>query len=174
MDGSATDTGPMDIMYLLDRLEEVLGSGRRMPFTSRTLIDDEECLHVLDQIRLSLPQEIRQARAVYADRDALVAEAHEQAALILQDAEAEARDRVHDHRIVRDAEARAAEVNAQAENRAGQMRREADSYVYQVLLDLEQRLESLSGTVRGGLRAVQPSREPASNPDVGESYPPEA
>jgi vacuolar-type H+-ATPase subunit H len=150
-------------MYLLERLEEVLGSGTRLPFTSRTLVDDEECFNVLDQIRLSLPQEIRQARAVYADREALIAEAQAEAAQIVENAESEASERLRDHRIVRDAEARAAEVVARAERRADQVRREADGYAYQVLLDLDRRLESLSSTVRGGLRSLQPGNDaPAS------------
>jgi|SRR5579871_4046617 len=164
MDSSAT-SGPMDIMYLLDRLEEVLGSGSHLPFTSRTLIDDEECFNILDQIRLSLPQEIRQARAIYADRDSIIADAHARAAQILQAAEMEASERVGDHRLARDAEARAAELIAQSERRASQIRRDADTYAYQVLLDLDRRLESLSSTVRGGLRALQPGQDPAMAPD---------
>ena len=55
---SARESESMDIMYLLERLEEVLGGGTRLPFTNRALVDDEDCFQIIDQIRLSLPNEI--------------------------------------------------------------------------------------------------------------------
>jgi len=84
----------MDILYLLERLEEVVGSGRRVPLTTRTLIDDEECFAIIDQIRLSLPNESRQARMVNAERDAMMDEARARADQILKMAEAEGDDQV--------------------------------------------------------------------------------
>ena len=45
----------LDILYLLDQLEEVLGAGSRVPLTSRTLVDEQEILDILDQIRVSHP-----------------------------------------------------------------------------------------------------------------------
>jgi vacuolar-type H+-ATPase subunit H len=153
----------MDIMYLLERLEEVLGAGTRLPLTSRALVDDEECFEIIDQIRLSLPNEIRQARKVNADRDAVIDQAHARAEQIIKSAETEAQERVRDHHIARQAEAQGDEIIAQAERRAAQVRREVDEYAYQVLLDLDKRLEGLVGTVRNGLRSLQP--DDAEAPD---------
>ena len=147
----------MDIMYLLERLEEVLGAGARLPFTSRALVDDEECFEIIDQIRLSLPSEIRQARKVNADRDAVIDQAQAYAEQIIRNAEEEARERVREHHIARQAEAERQEIIAQAERRASQIRREVDEYAYKVLLDLDTRLEGLVGTVRNGLRSLEPT-----------------
>src|SRR5438105_53264 len=146
----------LDVMYLLERLEEVLGGGTRLPFMNRALVDDEECFEIIDQIRLTLPNEIRQARKVNADRDAVIHEAQVRADQILETAEAEARELVRDHHIAREAEARSDAIIAQAERRATQVKREVDEYAYQVLLDLDKRLEGLVGTVRSGLRSLEP------------------
>jgi vacuolar-type H+-ATPase subunit H len=158
----------MDIMYLLERLEEVLGGGTRLPFTSRALIDDEECFEIIDQIRLSLPNEIRQARKVNADRDAVIDEAQARAEQILESAENEARERVREHHIAREAETEADEIIAQAERRADQVKREVDEYAYRVLLDLDKRLEGLVGTVRSGLRALEPANGEAPDAEHAE------
>jgi len=156
-------------MYLLERLEEVLGAGTRLPFTSRALVDDEECFEIIDQIRLSLPQEIRQARKVNADRDAVIDQANTQAEQILKNAEEEARELVRDHHIAREAKAESDDIITQAEKKAAQVRREVDEYAYNVLLDLDQRLEGLVGTVRNGLRSLQPSDGEASDGTYAEA-----
>jgi len=159
----------LDVMYLLERLEEVLGAGTRLPFTSRALVDDEECFEIIDQIRLSLPQEIRQARKVNADRDAVIDQAQTQAEQILKSAEEEARELVREHHISREAQAESEEIVNQAERKAAQVRREVDEYAYNVLLDLDQRLEGLVGTVRNGLRSLEPDNGEAADGSYAEA-----
>jgi vacuolar-type H+-ATPase subunit H len=159
IEGSSREPESMDILYLLERLEEVLGAGRRVPFTNHTLIDDEECLAIIDQIRLSIPNEIRQARKINADRESILDEARMRAEQILRAADEEARERVRDHPIARQAEAHADELISQAERRGAQVRQEADDYAYRVLQELDRRLETLTTTVRNGLRALQPGHD---------------
>src|SRR2546427_4570132 len=104
------ESSPSDITFLLERLEEVLGAGSGLPFTRRRLVDDEECLQIVEQIRLSLPQEIRQAKRVNTERDSLLDEAQSHAAQIIRAAEMEAQDRIQEHHVARRAEARAQEI----------------------------------------------------------------
>lgn len=163
IDPAPRESSPSDIMFLLERLEELLGAGSGLPFTRRRLVDDEECLAIVEQIRLSLPQEIRQARRVNTEREALLDEAQARAAQIVRAAETDARERIQEHHIARRAEERAQEIVAQADRRAAQMRREADEYAYNVLFDLDHRLEALLGTVRAGIADLDTRQE-----DVGE------
>jgi DNA anti-recombination protein RmuC len=150
----------IDILYLLDRLEEVLNSGSRVPFMgSRTLIDEQECLDILDQIRVALPEEIKQARRVTAERDSILAEAEARAQQIIREAEERAAEKVQEHALVRQAQARAEQIEAEAERRCAEMRREADEYVYETLLNLERDLDQLLQTVRKGTRALRGATE---------------
>jgi vacuolar-type H+-ATPase subunit H len=152
----------MDILYLLERLEEVLSSGSRLPFTNRTLVDDEECFAVIDQIRLSLPNEIPQARKVNADRDALMDDAQTRAEQMLRAADHEAVERAKEHNISQIAEARAQEILDRAEDEAQQIRRDADDYAYRVLQNLDQQLDTLLNTVRNGMRSLRAGPEPSA------------
>jgi vacuolar-type H+-ATPase subunit H len=157
----------MDVLYLLERLEEVLNAGSALPFTRRTLIDDEECFAIIDQIRLSLPNEIRQARKLNSDRDALLTEAQTRAEQVIRAAEEEAREMARDHHVARQAEARAAELMAQAEKRADEVRQSADDYAYRVLSDLDRRIEGLAMTVRNGLQSLRPEEIDDSDQPLG-------
>jgi cell division septum initiation protein DivIVA len=147
----------MDILYLLDRLEEAITSGTRVPFSNRSVIDEQECLDILDQIRIAIPQEIKEARRVYAERDQILNEATEQANRLLQEADEEARSRTSEHAIVRAAEARAVEIEERAYRLAEQTRREADKYAYEVLLQLQRRLDRVAAEVQLGLEELRAS-----------------
>src|SRR5919202_5364976 len=92
---------PLDIPYLLDQLEEVLGGGSRLPLTSRTLVDEQEILDILDQIRVAIPEEIKAARRLTQERDQIIADAHAEAERTLREADAQAAERVGEHHLVR-------------------------------------------------------------------------
>src|SRR5215213_7732014 len=74
----------MDIQHLVDRLEDLIDEGRHMPFSKFTLIDEERALEIIDQMRISIPEEIEKAARIITQRDRVLAQANEEAARILQ------------------------------------------------------------------------------------------
>ena len=146
----------MDILYLLDQLEEVLGGGSHLPLTSRTLVDEQEILDILDQIRVAIPDEIKAARRLTQDRDQVLADARAEADRLVQEADAEIAARVADHQLVRTAQARAAEIEERALEEADRMRRETDAYVYRVMQKLRDQIHQVSSTVERGLQELEP------------------
>jgi cell division septum initiation protein DivIVA len=145
----------VDILYLLDQLEEVLGAGSRLPLTSRTLVDEQEILDILDQIRVSIPDELKAARRLTQDRDQVLGDAHAEAKRIVRDAESEAVERVADHTLVRMAESRAAEIEERAARQAADVRREADAYAHSVLQKLREQIAQVGQTVDRGMIELQ-------------------
>ena len=145
----------MDILYLLDQLEEVLGAGSRVPLTSRTLVDEQEILDILDQIRVSIPDELKAAKRLTQDRDQVIADAHAEAERTLRVADAQAAERVGDHNVVRSAERRAADIEDRALRQAGEIRREADEYAYRVLQKLREQIASVAATVERGISELE-------------------
>lgn len=166
IDISSPEPESLDMLYLLERLEEVLADGKRVPGLNRTLVDEEECIAIIDQIRLSLPAELRQARKLTAERDTLLEQARARSDQIVRAAEEEARERAREHVISRQAETRAEEVVARAERQADQIRGEADDYACRVLMDLEHRLEGLMSPVRSGIHSLQADREARQNEET--------
>jgi cell division septum initiation protein DivIVA len=141
----------MDILYLLDQLEEVLGAGSRVPLTSRTLVDEQEILDIVDQIRVSVPEEIKAARRLTDERDQVLADARSEAEQILRDADAQAAERLGEHHLVRSAEMRAADIEDRALQQAADIRREADTYAHRVLSKLRDQILQLGSTVDRGI-----------------------
>jgi vacuolar-type H+-ATPase subunit H len=145
----------VDILYLLDQLEEVLGAGSRVPLTSRTLVDEQEILDILDQIRVSVPDELKAARRLTQDRDQIIADAHAEAERIVHEAETQAVERVSQHNLVRVAEGRAADIEERAMLQAADIRRDADAYAYKVLQKLRDQIGQVAQTVDRGLSELE-------------------
>jgi cell division septum initiation protein DivIVA len=150
---------PVDILYLLDQLEEVLGAGSRLPLTSRTLVDEQEILDILDQIRVSIPDELKAARRLTQDREQVLADAHAEADRILRDADTQAGERLAEHNLVRTAERRAADIEDRALHQAADIRHEADAYAYRVLQKLREQIAQVAQTVDRGMSELDSRRE---------------
>ncbi len=149
------EPGTIDFIYLLDRLEEALAGGSRVPLTARTLVDEQECLDVVDQMRIALPSEVQYARRLVAERENLLAQARDEAERIIRDAEIQASRLVEEHALVRTAQARALQIEGKAERVARDVREEAERYAGVVLSRVGERLEQALANVRSGIRELE-------------------
>jgi vacuolar-type H+-ATPase subunit H len=147
----------VDILHLVDRLEAFINQSWRIPFTSNVVIHEDDFLDIIDQMRVSIPEEVKQARRVTAERNHVLEQAQQEADRIVALAQEQAGSLADDHEVMRSAYAKADEIVAQAERSAGDVRAEADVYVMEVLGGLEENLMRLLTTVRNGIRQVQES-----------------
>ncbi|HEX9015829.1 MAG TPA: ATPase [Chloroflexota bacterium] len=144
----------MDILQLLDRLETVLSSGSRIPMTNKTMVDEHECLDILDQMRATIPEEVKQAKRLYNDRDRVIHEAEERAERVMAHAREQAALMAQQHEIVKAAEARARLILQDADAEAAERRDGADRYASDTLERLERHLNDQLNVVRNGIRAL--------------------
>jgi vacuolar-type H+-ATPase subunit H len=144
---------------LVDRLEELIMEGRVIPFSTRVAVDKEPLLDIVDQMRLSVPAEVKRAKRIQQERERIIAQANEEAGRIVRLAKEEADNLVTDHEVAKAADSRADVIVERAQNEAKQIRKDADEYVLEVLSQLEYQLDGLLTTVRNGLRRVQHSRQ---------------
>jgi vacuolar-type H+-ATPase subunit H len=151
----------MDIQHLVDRLEDLIDEGRHMPFSKYTMIDEERALEIIDQMRISIPEEIEKAARILAQRDRVLAQANEEAARILQQARQKGDELLEQEVNVQAAQNRAANIVEDAHQRAAEITAEADNYVMQVLSRLEQDLSRNLTTVRNGIDEISNRPMPA-------------
>lgn len=154
----------MDIQHLVDRLEDLIDEGRHMPFSKFTMIDEERALELIDQMRISIPEEIEKASRVLAQRDRILAAANEEAARIIQQAREQGVQLLDREATVQAASSRAANIIEQARQEAEGITAEADRYVLETLAKLEQQLSRALSQVRNGINEVasNPAEQPAS------------
>lgn len=148
----------MDILYLLDRLDEIVANARRIPFSTSAIVDEQEYNDVVDQIRLALPEEIALARRVMTERDQILAEANERAEQLVERAERQVAHRTEDHIVAQAAEDRAQGIVDQAESEADEMRRETDAYARRVFTSLQNRLQQIDAVVQEALQELSAER----------------
>src|SRR5438067_1093361 len=89
----------MDLMHLVDRLEELVASAQKMPIGNRAILDRRRLLDIIDQMRIAVPQEVREAQEIVAHREALRREAEEDGRILVAQAEERASRLVEAHEI---------------------------------------------------------------------------
>lgn len=146
-----------DILALLDRLESLVTGGTRVPLTSRSLVDEQDFIDILDQVRASVPEEVRQARRVSQEKEKVIQQAQVEADKILNAARGQATALLEENELVRAAQAQAQAYVEDAIERAEDVRRGADQYALAALDELEQQLTRLLATVRKGKVALERS-----------------
>lgn len=172
----------MDIQHLVDRLEDLIDEGRHMPFSRYTMIDEETALEIIDQMRISIPEEIEKAARILAQRDRVLAQANEEAARVLQQARQKGQEMIDQDVSVQAAQNRAANVIEEARQEGERIKAEADAYVLAVLSKLEQNLIRNLNTVRNGINQVnydpqqpqqqeEPQAEEAAPPQIAAQFP---
>lgn len=149
----------MDIQHLVDRLEDLIDEGRHMPFSRFTVIDEERALEIIDQMRISVPEQIEKASRLINQRDRLMAQANEEATRVLNLARERSDELTTRDAIVQTAQGRAQNVIAQARREAELIRSEADVYVLEVLKELENQLMHNLTVVRNGIAKIAEQRE---------------
>ena len=150
----------MDILHLVDRLEELFNESRSIPFTHSVIVDEDRMLDIIDQMRVSIPEEIKKAHQVTAQRDRVLAQAQEEAARTLSIAREKGESILERDSIVQSAQSRADQIIAEGRVEADQVRAEADEYVLDTLTRLEMELDRFMTQVRNGIRTLQSDKQP--------------
>lgn len=145
----------MDILHLVDRLEELFNESRPIPFTSNVIVDEDRMLDLIDQMRIAIPDEVKNAQKLMSEKDRTLAQAQEEANRTLKIARDKSDTMVDRDSIVEAAQGRADQVVDQARLDAEIIKQEADDYALESLTALEIELERLNNQVRNGIRALQ-------------------
>lgn len=177
----------MDILHLVDRLEELVAEARRMPIGQGVVIDRRRVLELVDQMRSAVPWEVKDARTIVNEKEAILEEARREADGIVARAELQVRDMLEESALSQQAERQAALIIERAEARAQQIldqaheqvqarlrqaefaatnqMDEADRYALEMLRRLENQLAAFSHTIRGGIEALEERTAEAQAPD---------
>src|SRR5579875_2452973 len=160
----------MDILYLVDRLENLIASSRRVPLLKQILIEEGDILTIVEQMRTSIPDEIKQARRIIQDKERILAQAQADASALLAKAREEADKAVSRESLLRAAEERAKGILRRAEEQAQQithqagaeseqLKNEADAYVAETLRGLREHLMDFETEVDRWILSIEKGLE---------------
>lgn len=152
----------MDIQFLVERLEALVVNGQKLPMTSKVMLEQAAILDLIDQMRVAIPEEVKQARRIVQESDRVVQKAREEGEQIIGAAQEQAAILLQDQSILRDAENRAGDIEKQAQTKADETMRGADQYASDVLIRLESDLVKTLSIVKKSLEVLDERRpEPA-------------
>jgi hypothetical protein len=152
----------MDILHLIDRLEELFNESRPIPFTHNVIVDEDRMLDLIDQMRVAIPDEVKKAQQLLAQRDRILAQAQEEVNRTLALAREKSDQLVERDSIVESAKIRSDQIIEQAQQDILAMRREADVYVLETLTRLEMEMDRSLTQIRNGIRLLQQEKAPSA------------
>jgi len=141
-------------------MEHLIQNARHVPLSTQVMVNEDEMMELIDQIRFNLPDEIKQANWTVSEQQRIMSEAHAEAARTMSRANERAEQSASEHDVLRRAERHAAQVVKDAQAKSDQMIREAERYALEQLRQLEAHLSRTLGTVRRGAEALQ-ANQPA-------------
>jgi cell division septum initiation protein DivIVA len=143
----------MDVLVLIDKLDDLVHNAKPVPLTDQVRVDKEEIYDILDQMRATIPEEIKQARWIVKERQEMLAEAKRERERQTQ--------LTSEQEVTKQAERAAEDIIEDARAREREIRLGAEDYADEILNTLEVNLSKFSAAVQRGRERLQGKDEPA-------------
>lgn len=166
----------MEVHEKLGELAALVSGARGVPLSSSVMVDREQLLALVSEVRRLLPAEVQQAGDVLAQRDEVLAAARSDADQVLAEARERAEELVDAQAVTKASRERADHIVLSARDEAKRLRVDADAWVDRKLSDFEEELDRLKQQahrgrdrlkVRGGEDEV-PEGATATSPETSE------
>lgn len=138
----------MDIIEIVDMMEETIEKASAVPLTGKVMVDKEELLDYIQEIRLVYPDELKEAKWVKEERQRILSEAESRAEAIQKNAEETQMQLIDEHEITKCAYEQANELVNAAQQKSIEIKTDTDQYVDDILNDAEHRLDLLLRKIR--------------------------
>lgn len=145
----------MDILHLVDRLEELFNNSRPIPLSRSVVVDENAFMDIIDQMRISIPDDIKKSQQIIAQKDRILAQAQEEANRTLALAREKSEKMIEKSDVYLAAQAKADQITEQARREASQTQLDADRYVVETLTKLEAEMNRILAQVRNGIKTLQ-------------------
>jgi vacuolar-type H+-ATPase subunit E/Vma4 len=153
----------MEIFTLLETLEDMLDKSKSVPFSDKSIIEKDEFLDVIKEIRLKLPDELKQAKWIKEERERIIAEAQRDADAIVKEAENRIISMIDEHEITRKAYDKKTEIIADANEMYREITEGTNTYVDGILASIEANMTDLAKTLNNVESSVQNALETIQN-----------
>jgi hypothetical protein len=157
-------------MFLVERINALLENGRRLPLSNNVVVDQSVALDLVEQLRLAVPEEVKQARRITEESDRILERAQEEADRIVARAQEQAAFLIEERELTRVAEERSRQIVDEGHAQADEIRRGADEYAASVLIRLEGEVVKVLQSIKRGI-ALLDERAPAALSEVEEPVP---
>lgn len=147
----------MEGMEMLDKLEDIIENSKAVPMVGKAMVDKDELLDIIQELRLKMPDDLKQAKWIKGERQRILLEAQKEATTIIKSAEDKIISMINENEITKKANEAAEEIIKNANNRAREIRNATKQYIDDALSESEMILERTLSTLRDNRLAMQQS-----------------
>jgi hypothetical protein len=140
----------VDLLNALNELEELVENSGKIPFTKKVMVEEDRLLDLLDRIRTTMPEEVRQAKWIIQEREKVLNDSQKEAIRIMDDAQKQVERKADDSEVVRQAKISAEEILLKAEGIAVEIREGAKGYADDILVNLQDSLGKILNQIDQG------------------------
>ena len=145
----------MEIFTLLETLEDILENSKNLPFSNKGIVDKEEILEIIKEIRLKLPDELKQAKWVKEERQRILVEAQKEADDIEKEAENRIISMIDEHEITRKAYEQKAEIIETANEMSREISKGTKDYADNILEGIEVALQDALTVIQNNRKELK-------------------
>lgn len=138
----------MDIEQIMNEIEEIIDGCKTIPIWGRGIIDKDEILDLIQDMRNKFPEEMKQAKWVKEERQRIISDAQKEAAAMIKATEEKIATMVNEHDITQQAYAKANQIVDSAQQNSREIRLGANQYADDVLRALEEELIKTADAIR--------------------------
>ena len=149
----------MEIFTLLETLEDILERSKGIPFTDKGIVEKEEILEIIKEIRLKLPDELKQAKWIKEERGRILQEAEKEANDIVKEAENRIIAMIDEHEITRKAYEQKAEIIETANEMSREITKGTNEYADNILAKLESQVNEINTKIIEIVQIIQNNRK---------------
>ena len=153
----------MEIFTLLETLEDIIEKSKTVPFTDKSVVEKKQFLDIIKEIRLKLPDELKQAKWIKEERERIIAEAQKDADDIVKEAENRIIAMIDEHEITKKAYEKKNEIIADANEMYREITQGTNTYVDGILANIENNMVELGKTVSNVELSIQNALETIQN-----------
>lgn len=133
----------MDLLNLIDEVEDIVEAGTGVPLTGKVMINKDEILEIIKEIRIKLPDEIKQASWIKEERQRIIDEAQKTSSTMINEAELKLEELIDKDEIVKQANQRADEMLKRAELSAEEIQNGALEYADELLYESQEQFKEI-------------------------------
>jgi cell division septum initiation protein DivIVA len=143
-----------------------VAGAKKLPLTNNVVLEQAAVLELIDQLRVSIPEEVRQAKRLTDEAGRIVERAEEEASAIVARGQAQAAQLLEERELVRMSQQRAREILDAANDEAAEVRRGADEYAAGVLIRLEGECIKALTSIKRGIDMLDERHQPSGARDA--------
>ncbi len=145
----------MEIFNLLETIEDMLENSKTLPFTSKAVLDKDELLDIIKEIRLKLPEELKQAKVIKEEHDRIIEKANEEAKEIVKEAENRIISMIDEHEITKKAYEQKNKIIENANDMAREISNGTKAYADNILAGVQVTLEDALKVIQNNRKEVK-------------------